>query len=161
MDIENKEFLLFLKCAQENNLRYLCIGGFAVNYYGFHRFTEDMDIWIAPTSENKACFLNTLKCMEYPEDEIARISKKDFSTYFMCTLGIPPNVIDILTIIHKNVEFDKAEEEVVMHQMENGIILKFIPYTFLKQVKLLSRRDKELWDIARLDELNSKNKKKQ
>lgn len=75
MDIENKEFLLFLKCAQQNNLRYLCIGGFAVNYYGFHRFTEDMDIWIAPTNENKACFLNTLKCMKYPEDEVALANK--------------------------------------------------------------------------------------
>jgi hypothetical protein len=29
MDIDNKEFLLFLGCAQENKLRYLCIGGYA------------------------------------------------------------------------------------------------------------------------------------
>lgn len=158
MDIENKEFLLFLKCAQQNNLRYLCIGGFAVNYYGFHRFTEDMDIWIAPTNENKACFLNTLKCMKYPEDEIALISEEDFSTYFICTLGVRPNVIDILTIIHKNVDFDKAEEEVVMHKMENGTILKFIPYSFLKELKLLSRRGKDLSDVARLDELKDKKK---
>lgn len=158
MDIENKEFLLFLKCAQQNNLRYLCIGGFAVNYYGFHRFTEDMDIWIAPTNENKACFLNTLKCMKYPEDEIALISEEDFSTYFICTLGVRPNVIDILTIIHKNVDFDKAEEEVVMHKMENGTILKFIPYSFGKELKLLSRRGKDLSDVARLDELKDKKK---
>lgn len=52
MDIENEEFLLFLKCAKKNNLRYMCIGGYAVNYYGFHRATDDMDIWIAPTNEN-------------------------------------------------------------------------------------------------------------
>lgn len=160
MDIENKEFLFFLKCARQNNLRYLCIGGFAVNYYGFHRFTEDMDIWIAPTNDNKACFLNTLRCMEYPEDEIARISEEDFSTYFMCTLGTPPNVIDVLTIIHREVDFDKAEEEMIVHKMENDVILKMIPYDFLKKVKLLSRREKDLWDVARLDELRLKNKKK-
>lgn len=161
MDIENKEFLLFLKCARQNNLRYLCIGGYAVNYYGYHRTTEDMDIWIAPTNENKICFLNTLKCMGYSEQEIAPISEEDFSTYFMCSLGSPPYVIDILTIIHKNVDFNKAEESAVIHQMENDIVLKLIPYDFLKTVKLLSRRDKDLWDIARLDELiNLKNKLK-
>ena len=158
MEIEDKEFLLFLKCAEQNNLRYLCIGGYAVNYYGFHRFTNDMDIWIAPTNDNKNCFLNTLKCMQYPEDEIARIREEDFSTYFMCTLGTPPNVIDILTIIHREVDFDKAETEMTVHKMENNIVLKMIPYDFLKKVKLLSRRDKDLWDVARLDEL--KNKKK-
>lgn len=158
MEIENKEFILFLKCAQENNLRYLCVGGYAVNYYGFHRFTEDMDIWIAPTNENKECFLKTLECMAYPGEEIATIGDEDFSTYFICSLGTPPNVIDILTIIHKNVDFNEAEKEVVMHKMGNDIILKMIPYNVLKKVKLLSRRDKDLWDIARLDEL--KNKKK-
>jgi len=156
MDIENEEFLLFLKCAAENSLRYLCIGGYAVNYYGYHRATEDMDIWIGPTNENKICFLNTLKCMSYSQEEINLIAEEDFTTYFMCSLGIPPNVIDIITIIHKNVDFNKAEEGAVIHQMENDIILKLIPYDFLKDVKLLSSREKDLWDVARLDELKNK-----
>ncbi len=41
MDIEHPEFLNFLKCAKENKLRDLCIGGYTVNYYGFYRMTED------------------------------------------------------------------------------------------------------------------------
>lgn len=40
--------------------------------------------------------------------------------------------------------------------MENDIILKIIPYGFLKDAKLLSRREKDLWDVARLDELKNK-----
>ena len=56
MDIENEEFLLFLQCAEKCTLRYLCIGGYAVNYHGFHRTTEDMDIWIARTNDNKIVF---------------------------------------------------------------------------------------------------------
>ena len=51
MNILNPEFLLFLKCAQQNDLPYLVIGGYAVNYYGYNRNTDDMDIWIAPTNE--------------------------------------------------------------------------------------------------------------
>jgi len=155
MDIENGEFLLFLKCAQENNLRYLCIGGYAVNYYGFHRATDDMDIWIAPTNENKVCFLNTLRCMQYPEQEIELIKDEDFSTYFMCSIGTRPHIIDIITIIHKDVDFNKAEENVTIHEMENKIRLRLIPYDFLKDVKLRSRREKDMWDIARLEELRN------
>ena len=155
MDIENEEFLLFLKCAKENKLRYMCIGGYAVNYYGFHRATDDMDIWIAPTNKNKICFLNTLKCMNYSEEEINSIKEEDFSTYFICTLGSRPYVIDIITIIHKYVDFDKAEENIVIHQMENNLELKLVPYDFLKDIKLRSRREKDTWDIARLEELRN------
>lgn len=155
MDIENKEFLLFLKCAQENKLRYLCIGGYAVNYYGFHRVTDDMDIWIAPTNENKTCFLNTLRCMQYSESEIELIKEEDFSTYFMCSLGSRPHVIDIITIIHKNIDFVEAEKNVTVHNMENNLQLKLVPYDFLKDIKLRSRREKDTWDIARLEELRN------
>ena len=160
MDIENKEFLLFLKCAKENQLRYVCIGGYAVNYYGYHRSTDDMDIWIAPTNENKQSFLNTLRCMNYDEDEINQIKNEDFTTYFMCTLGSRPYVIDVLTIVHADLSFDEAESALRIHNVGNGIEIKFVPYDFLKELKLRSRRPKDLWDVARLDELrNSKNKK--
>ncbi|MBD0288137.1 MAG: hypothetical protein ICV53_17485 [Flavisolibacter sp.] len=156
MDIENKEFVLFLKCAQEHHLRYLIIGGYAVNYFGFHRYTEDMDIWIGPTNENKICFLDTLKCMGYTNTELDVIKDEDFTTYFMCSLGSPPDVIDILTIIHKNISFDAAEREAIHHEIGNGIVANFIPYDFLKEVKLRSSRPKDLFDIARLEELRNK-----
>jgi hypothetical protein len=156
MDIENEEFLLFLKCAGENKLRYLCIGGYAVNYYGYHRATDDLDIWIAPTAENKICFLNTLGCMGYSENETAPISQEDFTTYFMCSLGNPPQVIDILTIVHKNVDFNEAEKKVVVHSISDKLDLKIIPYDFLKEVKLRSTRPKDLSDVARLEEIRNK-----
>ncbi len=158
MDIENEEFLLFLKCAQQNKLRYLCIGGYAVNYYGYHRYTDDMDIWIAPTNENRNVFLDTLKCMRYSDKEIESIKDEDFSTHFMCTLGEPPYVIDVLTIIHKDINFDKAENSAVTHQLQDNLELKMVPYSILKEIKLRSTRDKDLFDIARLEEIRNKNK---
>ncbi len=157
MDIENKEFILFLKCAQQNNLRYMCIGGYAVNYYGYHRTTEDMDIWIAPTEENKNCFLNTLICMGYDDNEIEFIKKEDFSTYFMITLGARPHVIDVLTIVHKDLAFDDAEKNSVVHNIGEDILLNLVPYDFLKDMKLRSRREKDIWDISQLEKLRNNN----
>lgn len=156
MDIEHPEFLLFLHCAAKNNLRYMCIGGYAVNYYGYHRVTEDMDIWIAPTEENKIIFLNTLQCMGYTEDETNDISNEDFTTHFMCSLGARPHVIDILTIVHKDISFNEAENKMIIHEAGDGILLKMVPYEFLKDIKLRSRRPKDNWDIVKLEELRTK-----
>lgn len=130
--------------------------GYAVNYCGYHRTTEDLNIWIAPTSENKICFLNTLRCMAYPADEIEMIKGEDFSTYFMCSLGSPPNVLDVLTIVHKKIKFEEAEKNAVIHSISDDIMLKLIPYDILKEVKLRSTRQKDLYDIDRLEEIRNK-----
>ena len=50
MDLLNDEFLLCLRCALLNSLRYMLISGYAVNYYWYNRNTIDMDLWIAPTT---------------------------------------------------------------------------------------------------------------
>ena len=156
MDIENKEFILFLKCAQDNNLRYLCIGGYAVNYHGYHRATDDMDIWIAPTNENKTIFLNTLKCMGYSEQEIDAIKDEDFTTYFMCSLGSRPDIIDVLTIVHKNISFEDAEINMILHTVGENIMIRMVSYDFLKDIKLRSSRAKDLYDISSLESLRNK-----
>ena len=156
MDIENKEFILFLKCAQANNLRYLCIGGYAVNYHGYHRATDDMDIWIAPTNENKTNFLNTLKCMGYSEEETDAIKDENFTTYFMCSLGSRPDIIDVLTIVHKNISFEDAEKNMILHTVGENIIIKMVSYDFLKDIKLRSSRAKDLYDISSLESLRNK-----
>ena len=153
MDIENEEFILFLTCAQKSGLRYMCIGGYAVNYYGFHRSTEDMDIWIAPTELNKECFFNTLFCMGYDKSETDFISKEDFTDYFMFTLGSRPHVIDVLTIVHKDLSFDEAEKKMEIHEIGNGISFRMVPYNYLKDMKIRAHRDKDLWDISQLEKL--------
>ncbi len=153
MDIEHPEFINFLKCAQINELRYLCIGGYAVNYFGYHRSTEDLDVWIAPTVENKKKFLNTMLCMGYSETEIDDIRNEDFTTYFMCTLGARPNVIDILTIVHHNINFDDAEKNMIVENINENLQLKLVSYDFLKEIKLKSLRTKDLLDISHLEKL--------
>jgi hypothetical protein len=67
-------------------------------------------------------------------------------------------VIDILTFVHKNIDFSKAEGTAQIHQLENGLLLKIVSYDVLKQIKLLSAREKDIWDIVRLDELIHLNK---
>lgn len=155
MDILNREFLLFLKCAQQNNLRYMVIGGYAVNYYGYIRNTGDMNVWIAPTNENKHSFIDTLLCMNYSEQETDSLSKEDFTTNFIGVISSGDVPIDILTVVHHSLSFDEAEKKQQVFEIETGVVIKIVPYDFLKNMKLLSRRDKDIWDVARLEELRN------
>jgi len=156
MDILHDEFLLFLNCAHKNNLRYLLIGGFAVNYYGYNRNTDDMDAWLAPTNENRQAFINTLLCMNYSENEVAPLYNEDFTVYFIGNLGSGDTRIDVLTIVHHAISFDEAEKNKQVFEITDGVFMNIVPYDFLKEIKLRSTRQKDLYDIARLEEIRNK-----
>lgn len=53
MDIFDEEILLFWKVLQEENVKYIMIGGYATNMHGYQRYTGDMDIWIEDSTENR------------------------------------------------------------------------------------------------------------
>ena len=52
MDELDPVFKEFLKSLNRKKLRYLLIGGWAVNSYGYHRFTNDLGVWIAVDADN-------------------------------------------------------------------------------------------------------------
>ncbi|MBI5856748.1 MAG: hypothetical protein HZB42_03775 [Sphingobacteriales bacterium] len=155
MDILNNEFLLFLNCAQKNNLRYLLIGGYAVNYYGYNRNTNDMDIWLAPDNENREAFINTLLCMNYSESEVVPLREEDFTTPFVGTIGAADSAIDVLTFVHHSISFTDAESRKNVFEIQEGLFLPVVPYDILKEMKLRSHREKDMFDIARLEEIRN------
>ena len=53
MDIFDEDILLLWKCLHQNDVRYIMIGGFAINLHGYSRATKDIDIWIEDTLENR------------------------------------------------------------------------------------------------------------
>ncbi len=158
MDILNHEFLLFLNCAQQQRLRYLLIGGYAVNYYGYSRNTSDMDIWLAPDNDNRDLFINTLLCMKYTETEVAPLRKEDFSKPFVGTIGPAGALLDILTFVHHALSFDEAEKQKKQFEIQPGLFLNIVPYAILKEMKLRSHREKDMFDIARLEEIRKEQK---
>ncbi len=40
------------KRLNEEGVKYILVGGFAMNYYGFPRATEDIDLLVDPSDEN-------------------------------------------------------------------------------------------------------------
>ena len=157
MDLLHPEFVSFIKCAKKNNLRYLLIGGYAVNFHGYNRNTQDLDVWIAPTAENKKAFINTMLCMNYSPAEVAIFNNEDFTLPFKADIGTVDADIDIMTHVHHLINFDEAENEKNIFFIDQDLSMNFVSYNFLIQTKLKAARPKDLWDIEQLEKIR-KNK---
>ena len=52
MDIENVYYQEVLQVFDQNKVKYILIGGLAVGFHGYQRYTGDMDLWLEPTKDN-------------------------------------------------------------------------------------------------------------
>ena len=156
MDLINEDFLQFFACAKNNKLRYLMIGGYAVNFHGYNRNTQDLDIWLAPTNENKIAFVNTLVCMGYSNEEVNSLKEEDFTQPFIANIGSPNASIDFLTVVHHLISFDKAENEKSIFSLNNDTEVSIVSYDFLIEIKLKAMRPKDFSDIEQLNKLRKK-----
>ena len=156
-DIADEFFVQFLTAMQNRQVRYMLNGGIAVNFHGYIRNTLDMDIWLAPTNENRDLFYNVLIDIGYTKEEISDYKNEDFTTFFKCEIGEMPNTIDCLTVVHPNINFDDAERLMIKHDAGDGLMLNVVDYDYLRRMKILAHRDKDWHDVSQLD--NIKNKK--
>lgn len=53
MDPFDEDILNFWRALQLNKVKYIMVGGYATNLHGYQRFTEDIDIWIKDTIDNR------------------------------------------------------------------------------------------------------------
>jgi len=68
-------------------------------------------------------------------------------------------VIDCLTIVHPNLNFNYAESVMIKHDTGNGLFLNVVNYDFLRSMKILAHRNKDWLDVSELDELKKRDKK--
>ena len=90
--LKSKEFIQSLN---DNNVRYLVVGGYAVALHGYPRYTKGMDIWIERTPENAKLIVKALDKFGF-----ASLGLKDSDFLVedqIIQLGYPPNRIDIIT----------------------------------------------------------------
>lgn len=141
-----RDFKEFLKLLNENSVKYLLIGGYAVGYYGYPRPTGDMDIWIRIDEENAAKTVKTLNDFGFSSPELTKeIFLKEKQ---IVRMGIAPFKLEVSNFID-GVEFDVcfAEKEIVDL---DGIKVNLISLQHLKINKKASGRYKDLNDLENL-----------
>lgn len=98
-----RDFKEFLKLLDAHNARYLLIGGYAVNAFGYVRNTVDMDLWIGSDVDNQTKVLNAIRDFAFPSAPDDLLDEPDA----MVRMGVPPLRIEVLKKI-SGVEFEEC-----------------------------------------------------
>ena len=101
----NSDFSELLQLLNNNNVKYLVIGGYAFIQYAEPRYTKDLDLWISTTIENATAVFKSLKEFGAPLVDMSEIDFAEDGYFYQ--MGVPPVRVDILMGI-PGVEFEKA-----------------------------------------------------
>lgn len=141
-----RDFSEFLKLLNENDVRYLLIGGYAVGYHGYVRATADMDIWIPRDQANSERLVQALVDFGFADPMLtpALFLVKDK----ILRMGIPPMRLEISTSID-GVEFDACYADRIVATWDD-VEVSIISLAMLKVNKLASGRLQDLSDLEHL-----------
>jgi hypothetical protein len=131
---------------KEYDVRYLLIGGYAVNYYGYVRATGDMDIWIAMHPDNAEKVVAVLKAFGFDHPDIS--ADLFLQENKILRMGVPPVRLEITTSI-SGVAFDECYRTRVVDELD-GVEVNLIDLENLKKNKRASGRPKDKVDFEKL-----------
>lgn len=143
----NRDFKEFIQSLNDNGVRYLVVGGYAVALHGYPRYTKDMDVWVDMTPENASKIVKALDQFGFGS---LGVKASDFiEPDQMLQLGYPPGRIDILTTL-PGVEFSECYPARTTIDIE-GVLVAFIDLENLKKNKRATGRHQDLADLENLE----------
>jgi len=144
----SKDFKEFIQLLNENNVKYLVVGGYAVALHGYPRYTKDLDVWVELSLDNAGRILKALEKFGFGSLDL---KADDFlETDQIVQLGYPPNRIDILTTL-KDLTFEDCYKSRVEIEIQ-GVHINFIDIDSLKKNKRATGRLQDLADVENLEE---------
>jgi predicted nucleotidyltransferase len=153
MILFSKDMREFVSLLNSYCVSYAIVGGFAVNYYGYVRTTQDIDILIKPSKINAIKIMNVL--IEFGFGG-AGIPQKAFEKKgFVIHMGVEPNRIDLLTSV-KGVSNTKLFSRITKIDYE-GVTIPIISFQDLIDCKKVSDRKKDQADVDELKKINKTN----
>ena len=135
-----------------NNVEFLVVGGYAVNFYGYDRITSDLDVWINPIDENKPRIAKALVDLKYLQPGDEHVSGLDFSQPCCFRLGDEKHTVDVFTHV-VGVCFKDAWADKILFQTEGDAHIYFISLKHLIINKMLAGRDKDKIDVDALQRI--------
>ncbi len=137
-----------LAAFEREGVRYVVFGAVALNFHGLARFTEDLDLFIAPERENIERMKGALRSV-FDDPEIDQIKPNDLLGEYPAVQYIPPEGtfhIDLLTRLGEAFAFENLE--ITRMPFEDLIVSVASPRTLYRMkrdtVRLKDRADAEL-----------------
>lgn len=143
----NQDFKEFIQSLNDNQARYLVVGGYAVALHGYPRYTKDIDIWIDMNPTNATRIVKALEQFGFGSLGLKEGDFLEVDTIIQ--LGYPPRRIDLLTTL-SGVDFDVCYSEKVIVEID-GVAVNFIDLENLKKNKRATGRYQDMADIENLE----------
>ena len=143
----NPDFKGFVQSLNDNQVRYLVVGGYAVAFHGYPRYTKDLDIWIEISQDNAARIVKALEQFGFSS---LHLDENDFLVEDqIIQLGYAPRRIDIITTLEA-IEFNESYEKRLPIDVE-GVMVNFIDLDHLRKNKKATGRLQDLADLENLE----------
>lgn len=140
--------LEFIRLLNANHVKYLVVGGYAVAWHGYPRFTGDIDFFVECSPANAAALVKTVD--EFGFGSMGLTVNDFMEVGIVIQLGRPPFRIDILTFAD-GLTFSQAWQTRISAELD-GTPAHMISKELLIANKLASGRDQDKADAAKLTE---------
>ncbi|OYW09590.1 MAG: hypothetical protein B7X34_06445, partial [Acidobacteriia bacterium 12-62-4] len=138
------DFKEFLKLLIAHEVRFLLVGGYAVNAFGYSRNTADIDIWIATGAQNEESVIEAVRQFGFPSATSELLREPDA----MLRMGVPPLRIKVLKKV-SGIDFEDYWPRRVSLQA-GDLEIPMISREDLKRNKRAAGRPKDLVDVEEL-----------
>lgn len=152
----DKDFSEFITLLNEHEVKYLVIGGYAVNFHGYPRYTKDIDFWIWLTQDNIQKLIKAIGDFGFGS---LGLTKEDFmSPENIVQLGYEPYRIDLLVEV-EGIDFETCYERCEKVKIDETVV-NFLGLQDLIEAKKTAGRMQDLADAQQLEKIGKRKKKK-
>jgi hypothetical protein len=152
MDILDENLIAFWKSLSKNDVEYIMVGGFAAILHGTSRTTQDVDIWIKDTGENRKKFRTAIANIglgDYAELETTEFIPGWTSIYLY--QGFELDIMTYLKAFPQS-SFEGCYNKAYVANIE-GVNIPFLHINQLILEKKANARPKDLLDIEELEKI--------
>ncbi len=141
------DFREFIQLLNANGVKYVVVGGYAVAFYGYVRYTCDIDFFIAFDKETADGMVRVLRQFGFPPDELSPdlFLKEDQ----VLRMGVEPMRLEILNKID-GVDFSICYAHRQVLDVD-GLEINFIGLEELIKNKKATPRAKDKLDVIELE----------
>lgn len=139
------------------DVKFIIIGGFAVNYYGYSRTTGDLDLWIKPDNKNRDKLAGVLEKSGFNRRDLKIIRQTNFEQVFVFHIWEKPFQIDFITRV-SGIDFNQADKAKIIVSIQ-GLDLPMISFEHLILSKMTTNRLRDKADIEELQKISQAKRK--
>jgi predicted nucleotidyltransferase len=158
MDIFDEDLLNYWRCLNKHGVKYIMVGGVAVNLCGYNRATDDIDVWIDDTVENREHYRNAFK--EYSGYDLPMMNRLQIIpgwTNFQLNNGFKLDLFIKMKGLEKY-SFDECFKLANIAEI-NGITIPFLHINHILANKKAVNRPKDQVDVIYLEKILALQKK--